>query len=154
MQFTTIKRDERESVIDFNIRFQREWKKIPQATKPSPEVALVYYLRAFHLDLSLQIINKGSRTFPEIYRDAIVAKIDLIASAKLPMRAPRLLIVQPILHYPSQKPYPADQAPPLAPILYAIHPPYVPPRTPILTTPRPPLMLPALDIPLALPTPS
>jgi len=114
MQFTTIKRDERESVIDFNIRFQREWKRIPQATKPSSKAALVYYLRAFHPNLSLQIRNRGSRTFPEIYRDAIVAETDLIASAKLPMRTPRFLIVRPVFHHPGQEIFPADQAPPLA----------------------------------------
>lgn len=95
--------------------------------KPSPEATLVYYLRAFHHDLSLQIRNKGSRTFLKIYKDAIIAEIDLIASTKLPMRAPRFSTIQPTLHYLGHKPYPADQAPPLAPISYAIHPPYVPP---------------------------
>lgn len=103
--------------------------------------------------MSLQIRNKGSRTFLEIYKDAIVAKIDLIASAKLPMRAPRLPIVQPTLHYPGQKPCPADQAPPLAPIPYATHPPYAPPRVPTLTAPRLPLTLSAPKVPLALPAP-
>jgi len=66
MQFTMIKREENESVINFNIRFQREWKRIPQAKKPSFDVALVYYLRAFHPNLSLQIKNKAELSLRSI----------------------------------------------------------------------------------------
>jgi len=93
-------------VIDFNIRFQRKWKKIPQAAKPSSKAALVYYLRAFHPNLSLQIRNKGSRTFSKIYRDVIVAKTNLIASAKclqikLSMQINKQISTNPIYLYSS-----------------------------------------------------
>jgi len=54
-QFTSIKRFEQESILDFNIRFQKSWKRVPVSVRPQQSQDLMYYLRAFPTNLSLQI---------------------------------------------------------------------------------------------------
>jgi len=52
-QFTSVKRYEQESILDFNIRFQKYWKRVPMSVRSQQSQALMYYLRAFPPYLSL-----------------------------------------------------------------------------------------------------
>jgi len=56
--------------------------------RPQQSQALVYYLRAFPLDLSLQIQNFGITTFLKVYRQAMFVEAYLILVGKLPSHMP------------------------------------------------------------------
>ena len=89
---------------------------MPMPIKPQQFQALMYYLRVFPPDLSLQIQNSRVNTFSEVYKQAIYVKAYLILVGKLPshMRMPYFPVT-------SQKkilrPQAVSLAPPLASIL-------------------------------------
>ena len=136
-QFTSIKRYEQENILDFNIRFQKAWMRVPMPVRPQQFQALMYYLRAFPSDLSLQIQNFEVNTFLKVYRQAVYAEACVISVRKLPscMPMPYFLVTaqNQIL-----RPQAVSMAPPLASILALVQ------QWPLtLPVPRAPLALPA-----------
>jgi len=61
-----IKRYPHESIDDFNIRFKKTWKSILVRIRPTSAQALVYYRKAFLLELNMLIIMSRD-TFLDIY---------------------------------------------------------------------------------------
>lgn len=58
-QFTSIQRQVKEDIANFNFRFGKTWERFPLEVSPSPTQAYMYCLRAFVSDLALQIRHSG-----------------------------------------------------------------------------------------------
>lgn len=83
---TCIKRHPYEYIDDFNLRFEKTWKSIPTRIRLTNAQALIYYKKAFLLDLNVLIVIPGD-TFPEVYQTAKTIKYTLVSSGKIQPRS-------------------------------------------------------------------
>jgi len=111
-QLITIKRAPQEAMTDFNSRFQKTWERIPATARPLPGMAIVFYLKALNLDISVMIQSLGGQTLPEAYGYAVRAENNLIDAGKLPSRPPMPMFLEITLPLPQEAPNPI--APPVS----------------------------------------
>lgn len=52
---------------------------MPLAVRPHPSMDLMFYLKAFTLDLALKIQMTGPQQFPNIYKAALQVEASLIS---------------------------------------------------------------------------
>jgi len=77
-----IKRYPHESVDDFNLIFEKNWKSIPTRIRSKNAQALVYYRKAFLQYLNVLIVML-SDTFPDVYQTTKIIEHTLVSSSKI-----------------------------------------------------------------------
>jgi len=75
-----------ESIDDFNINFETTWKSISIRIILTSAQALVYYRKAFLLDLNMLIVMLGD-TFQDFYQITKTFEHTLVSSRKMQPRA-------------------------------------------------------------------
>ena len=93
--------------------------RVPMPIRPQQFQALMYYLRAFPLDLSLQIQNFEVTIFSKVYRQVMFAEVCLISIGKFPSCIPMPYFPM-LAQNQSLKPQAIYMAPPLASILTSV----------------------------------
>ena len=88
-EFGNLKRDNGESLPDFNKRFNRMYSKIPVEVKPTPTSAKLTYANAFHSDFCLHLRERRFATLAEMQDAALEVESNIMAAEKLKSHAVR-----------------------------------------------------------------
>lgn len=82
-EFGNLKRENGESLSDFNKRFNRMYNKIPVEVKPIPTSAKLTYANAFDSDLCLLLTKRRSASLAEMQDAALEVDSNIMVAEKL-----------------------------------------------------------------------
>jgi len=88
-EFGNLKRENGESLPDFNKRFNRMYSKIPAEVKPTPTSAKLTYANAFNSDFCLLLRERRRSTLADMQDAALEVESNIIAAEKLESHADR-----------------------------------------------------------------
>jgi hypothetical protein len=72
--FSFIKKNENESMEEFNSRFMKSYNKIPQTIRPNPAKALIFYIEQFDGLLGVFLKQKEPQDLEGAFKEAIKMK--------------------------------------------------------------------------------
>ncbi|GLJ49502.1 hypothetical protein SUGI_1048960 [Cryptomeria japonica] len=85
-EIISIKKEQNESVVDFNKRFNKVLNKIPNRMKPVPEVSILYYINAYDSKTNYELRTRNPRDLRDVMKDAIVIENNRKATGKVGKR--------------------------------------------------------------------
>jgi len=88
-EFGNLKRENGESILDFNKRFNRLYSKIIAEVKPNPTSAKITYANAFDFDFCLLLRERRCATLADMQGVALEVESNIMAAEKLKSQADR-----------------------------------------------------------------
>jgi len=88
-EFGNLKRENGESLFDFNKRFNRMYSKIQAKVKPTPTSTKLTYANAFDSDFYLLLRERRCATLAEMQYTALEVESNIMAAEKLKGRVDR-----------------------------------------------------------------
>jgi len=88
-KFGNLKRENGESLLDFNKRFNHMYSKIPAEVKPTPTSAKLTYANAFDSDFCLLLRERRCDSLAEMQDAALEVESNIMAAEKLKGHADR-----------------------------------------------------------------
>jgi hypothetical protein len=82
-EFGSLKKKSSETVMEFILRFNKLYNKIPAAVKPSEPSAKVTFAGAFEPDFALLLRERRGATLNRMQDDAVEIESNMMASGKL-----------------------------------------------------------------------
>ena len=82
-EFGNLKRENGESLVDFNKRFNRMYSKIPAKVKPTPTSAKLTYANAFDSGFCLLLRERRCATLADMQDVALEVESNIMATEKL-----------------------------------------------------------------------
>ena len=89
IEFGNLKRENGESLLDFNKRFNRMYSKIPAEVKPTPTSAKLTYANAFDSDFCLLFRERRCATLADTQDATLEVESNIMAAEKLKSHADR-----------------------------------------------------------------
>lgn len=88
-EFGNLKRENGESLLDLNKRFNRMYSKIPAEVNPTPTFSKLTYANAFDFDFCLLLRERRCATLAEMQDVAVEVESNIMAAKKLKIHADR-----------------------------------------------------------------
>jgi len=88
-EFSNLKRENGESLLDFNKRFNRMYSKIPVEVKPTPTSAKFTYANAFDSDFCLLLRERRCATLVDMHEATLEVESNIMAVEKLKIQTDR-----------------------------------------------------------------
>jgi hypothetical protein len=82
-EFGSLKKKNSETVMEFILRFNKLYNKIPAAVKPSEPSAKVIFAGAFEPDFALLLQERRGDTLIKMQDDAVEIESNMMASGKM-----------------------------------------------------------------------
>jgi len=89
IEFGNLKRENGESLPDFNKRFNHMYSKIPVEVKPTPTSAKLTYANVFHSNFCLLLRERRCATLADMQDAALEVESNIMAAEKLKSHANR-----------------------------------------------------------------
>jgi hypothetical protein len=89
-EFTSIRKEENETVSEFNTRFSKLYNKIPQNVRPNSDIALLYYFKAFDVSFGFLLREKELHDLDSTLVVATKIEKNIMATEKVQLPLSRL----------------------------------------------------------------